>query len=48
MASLDIERRSRMAAGVTDRAWDMTDVAALIAVQEASVAKRGPYKRKAA
>jgi hypothetical protein len=37
-----------MAAGVTDRAWDMTDVAALIAVQEASVAKRGPYKRKAA
>ncbi|HLY05837.1 MAG TPA: IS1 family transposase [Rhizomicrobium sp.] len=37
-----------MAAGVTDRVWDMTDVAALIAAQEAPVAKRGPYKKKAA
>jgi len=37
-----------MAAGVTDRLWDMTDVAALIAAQEAPVAKRGPYKKKAA
>jgi hypothetical protein len=37
-----------MAAGVTDRVWDMSDVATLIAAQEAPVAKRGPYKRKAA
>jgi hypothetical protein len=37
-----------MAAGVTDRVWDMTDVAALLAAQEAPVAKRGPYKKKAA
>jgi hypothetical protein len=37
-----------MAAGVTDRVWDMNDVAALIAAQEAPIAKRGPYKKKAA
>ena len=37
-----------MAAGVTDRVWDMTDVAALITAQEAPVAKRGPYKKRAA
>jgi IS1 family transposase len=37
-----------MAAGITDRVWDMSDVAALIAAQEAPVAKRGPYKKKAA
>lgn len=35
-------------AGVTDRAWDMNDVAAPIAAQEASVAKRRQYKKKAA
>jgi hypothetical protein len=39
---------SAMAAGVTDRVWDMTDVAALIAAQEAPIAKRGPHKKKAA
>jgi hypothetical protein len=37
-----------MAAGVTDRVWDMTDPAKLIATQEAPIAKRGPYKKKAA
>lgn len=37
-----------MAAGVTNRLWDMTDVAALIAAHDAPVAKRGPYKKKAA
>jgi hypothetical protein len=37
-----------MAAGVTDRVWDMTDIAPLIAVQEALVAKRGPCKKRAA
>jgi hypothetical protein len=37
-----------MAAGVTDRVWDMTDIAALIAAQEGPIAKRGPYKKKAA
>ncbi len=33
-----------MTAGV----WDMSDIAALIAAQEAPVAKRGPCKKKAA
>ena len=37
-----------MAAGVTDRVWDMNDVAALIAAQEEPVAKRGAYKKRAA
>jgi len=37
-----------MAAGVTDRVWDMTDVAALIAAQESPVAKRGSHKKNAA
>jgi len=33
---------------VTDRVWDMNDVAALIAAQEVPIAMRGPYKKKAA
>jgi len=33
---------------MTDGVWDESDVAALIAAQEAPVAKRGPYKKKAA
>jgi len=37
-----------MAAGVMDRVWDINDLAALIAAQEASVAKRGQYKKRAA
>jgi hypothetical protein len=37
-----------MAAGVVDRVMEMTDLAALIAAQEGPVAKRGPYKKKAA
>lgn len=37
-----------MAAGVTDKVWDVSDIATLIAAQEAPVAKRGPYKKKAA
>ena len=37
-----------MAAGVTDCVWDMNDIAALIVAQEAPIAKRGPYKKKAA
>jgi hypothetical protein len=37
-----------MAAGVADRPWVMTEAAALIAAQEAPVARRGPYKKKAA
>jgi hypothetical protein len=35
-----------MAAGITDRVWDMNDVAMPIAAQEAPIAKRGPYKNK--
>ena len=37
-----------MAAGVTDRVWDMSDIAALIAAQEAPIAKCGPYKKREA
>jgi hypothetical protein len=33
---------------VTDRVWDMNDVAALIAAQVAPVAMRGPCKKKTA
>ena len=40
--------RPTTAAGFADRVWDMNDVAALIAAQEAPMAKRGPYKKKAA
>ena len=36
-----------MAAGVADRVWDVKDIAALIATQEAP-AKRGPYKKRPA
>jgi hypothetical protein len=39
---------SATSAGITDRVCDMTDVAALIAAQEAPIAKHGPYKKKAA
>jgi hypothetical protein len=46
--SRDIEHRSRLAAGVTDRVWDMTEVAALVAALAALLAKRGPHKKKAA
>jgi hypothetical protein len=37
-----------MAAGVTDHVWDMNNVAALIAAHEVPIAKRGPYRRRAA
>jgi hypothetical protein len=37
-----------MAAGVTDWGWDMPNIAALMAVQETSVAKRRPHKNRAA
>jgi hypothetical protein len=37
-----------MAADVVDRVMDMPDLAALIAAQEAPVARRGHYKKRAA
>ncbi len=37
-----------MAAGVADRVWDVRDIVALIENLEAPVAKRGPYKKRAA
>ena len=36
-----------MAAGVTDRVWDVKDIVALIENLEAPAAKRGPYKKRA-
>ena len=36
-----------MAAGVTDKLWEMTDVVAMIEAEEAKVSKkRGPYKKR--
>jgi IS1 family transposase len=38
-----------MAAGVTDRLWEVADIVALVEAEEAKiVAKRGPYKKMAA
>lgn len=37
-----------MAAGVTDRLWNMEDVVALLDAREAPPAKRGPYRKRAA
>jgi len=34
-----------MAAGVTDRLWEIADIAKLVEDAEAKPAKRGPYKR---
>ncbi|MFM7293632.1 MAG: IS1 family transposase [Burkholderiales bacterium] len=35
-----------MEAGVTDRLWDITDIAMLVEEAEATPAKRGPYKKR--
>jgi len=37
-----------MAAGVTDRLWDVEDLVALVEAAEPAPKKRGPYKKKAA
>jgi IS1 family transposase len=37
-----------MAAGVTDRLWEVSDIVALLEATEATAAKRGPYKKQAA
>jgi hypothetical protein len=37
-----------MAAGVTDRLWEVADIVALLEAIEATPAKRGPYKKIAA
>jgi IS1 family transposase len=37
-----------MAAGVTDRLWDMADLVAVVEAAEAKPGKRGPYKKRAA
>ena len=34
-----------MAAGVTDRLWEITDIAMLVEQAEAKPGKRGPYKK---
>ena len=35
-----------MAAGVTDRLWELEDIAALIDVNALKPGKRGPYKKR--
>ena len=35
-----------MAAGVTDRLWDMTDIVALIDANDPTQKKRGPYEKR--
>jgi len=35
-----------MAAGVTDRACDVSDIAAIVEAAEANPAERGPYKKR--
>jgi IS1 family transposase len=37
-----------MAAGVSDRLWEVSDIVALLEAAEAKPAKRGPYKKMAA
>lgn len=37
-----------MAAGVSDRLWDITDIAKLVEDAEAKPSKRGPYRKQAA
>lgn len=37
-----------MAAGVTDKLWDMSDLVAIVEAAEKAPGKRGPYKKKAA
>jgi hypothetical protein len=46
--STPFDRFGIMAAGVTDRVWKMSDIAALIEAHEAPVAKRGPKTTKEA
>jgi hypothetical protein len=35
-----------MAAGITDRLWDMEDIVALIEARASKPGKRGPYKKQ--
>jgi hypothetical protein len=37
-----------MAAGVTDRLWEIGDIVALVEAADAKPGKRGPYKKRAA
>ena len=37
-----------MAAGVTDRLWDIADLVAIMEAVEAKPGKRGPYKKRGA
>jgi hypothetical protein len=37
-----------MAAGLTDRLWDIEDLVAMVDVDEPAPKKRGPYKKRSA
>jgi hypothetical protein len=37
-----------MAAGVTDRLWEIADIAKLVEDEEAAPKTRGPYKKRSA
>jgi hypothetical protein len=36
-----------MAAGVTDRLWDVSDIVKLVEANDSQPGRRGPYKKKA-
>jgi hypothetical protein len=37
-----------MAAGVSDRLWEIGDIVTLVEANDATSGKRGPYKKRAA
>ena len=46
--SLGEERTPAMAAGVTDRLWEVADVVSMIDAAAPKPGKRGPYKKRQA
>lgn len=47
MAGKTLRVSPAMATGVSDRLWEIADIAKLVEDAEAKPAKRGPYKKRA-